>query len=213
MLSEHPDHWKPGWAAGGGHPRPRVSEGLAQAPHPRTPGHPLMPSPAPRLTLRADPVHGPVTAALLQLPAAARPRHRKGHTCRRDGVHEGRLPSPCGRQRWAGLGPSASPPWHPPLWGGGRWYPPGRWRPGRETAKQRLCGATSHAELTVSAHQRRDTVTPARHCSVVFTHARHLSAPHPSGKYNCHPHFQRDEPTRPRPRGSWLSGAGPASVL
>lgn len=106
-----------GWQ-GGGHPRPRVSEGLAQVPHPCTPGHPVTPSPAPPLTLRADPVHSPVTATLLQLPAAARPRHRKSHTCRRDGVHEGRLPSPCGRQRGAGLGPSTSSPWHPLLWRG-----------------------------------------------------------------------------------------------
>ena len=211
MLSEHPDHWKPGWVAGGGHPRPWVSEGLAQAPHPRTPGHPLMPSPAPPLTLRADPARSghsrtsPVPRCCT--PASPQRPHLPKRWRTRRPPPESLWEAEGGRAGSQRFSPSA-----PSFMGAGRWDPPGRWRPGRETERQRLCGATSHAELTVSAHQRRDMAPPARHCYVGFTHARHLSAPYPSGKYNCHPIF-RDEPTRPRPRGSWLSGAGPASVL
>lgn len=36
-----------------------------------------------------------VTAALLELPAAARPGHRVCNACSRDGVHERRLPCAC----------------------------------------------------------------------------------------------------------------------
>lgn len=85
-----------------------VSGGQGPGPCP-----PLAPLPPPTLTLRADPMHRPVTATLLQLPTAARPCHCKGHTCRRDGVHEGRLPSPCGRQREGRAGSQCSAP-HPP---------------------------------------------------------------------------------------------------
>lgn len=47
------------------------------------------------LTLWAAPLHCAVTAALVQLAAAAGSGHCEGHPCRRDGIDECCLPRPC----------------------------------------------------------------------------------------------------------------------
>lgn len=60
------------------------------------------------LTLRAAPLHGAVTATLVQLAAAAGTGHGEGNPCRGDGIDERCLPCPCKGTNHGGEGGNTS---------------------------------------------------------------------------------------------------------